>query len=1218
MFTGLFKRRNRQAGRKAVSRAAGVACEVLEDRTLMSVVIHPVFGSEPQTQDNGSRINDPAVYLIFWGSYWNGVNSAQSQAIENGARAVFNSPFLGTTNQYGVSSNAQLAGYVYDGSNAPNGFTTGDIDNVIQNQIDNGALPEYDEQPHYGMYVVVTPPGISSNLANAGGYNTEGSDYDFPFDIDNHIPEIWVSTSASSVDRFSIILSHEMAEAMTDSGGNGIEFSAPAAWTGGGHGNQIGDFEPNAYSFREPNGALVQPLWSRANNAIAVDNGTSQQFDLYPIWSGGSFTGTYNLVVNGDQHGNHDDYISLGETAGGGVSVTLNGDTTTFDPGRIAHVQINSGDGADNIWIQQTVVATNVVSAGSATVHVGGGANMQGIVAPLNIENPSYFSTIIMDDGADSGSRFGTLFTRGSNPADSQGNSDAWGEVTGLSPAPVSFEYGDTSSITIHTSGGGGTFNVQNTVVPTTIAGNGHTTINVGSSNTVASIGATLNLENPSSYNTININDSADPNNRTLSLRTLGTNTADTDGNIDPWGQITGLSPGLINYEYSDTTSITVLTGYGANTINVLATGVPTYLTGNSDDPRSGGGDTINVGNNSTVSDINGALHIEDPPSYDVINVNDGVDRTARTVTFHTTAGPDADNFGTISGLAAADISYEYADVTALNVTLGVGNDTVNVQATGTTTNISGGAVPLIILPPTLGASTPAIILPPFLVGGDNTINVGNGSTQSIAGTLTIENPYGQNVINVDDGTDTTGRTVNLDTTTSVSGDAVPYGAVTGISPATIQYEYSDTSAVNFTMGVGGNTVNVHTTGVPTNFDGGSVPIILTPLVSSRTLSPNIIIPFPRRGGPDTYNVGNAGSMQGINGKLNIENNWGYNTIALDDSADTTARAVTLDSFTPTGDTPWQSVHGLAPADVKYESADVDPAHPVVILGGSGGNTFNVNAVSPFAASTGLLDLRTGTGNDTVNLLGQAVTNLNVNGQAGNDTLNLIGANAADAFTLALGQIGHGAGTATYSNVPNLTLDPGTFNVTADLGAINLNAVSGDTAVTFGATQNLASLAVNAAAATIAPGGGKTLNAGALSISGGGKLDLRDNALQVHYGAGPDPMAAIRSWIIGGYAGGSFTGAGLNTASADAHHGLGYADSADGVVAGLASHTVVVKYALYGDANLDGTVNFADLLIVAQNYSKHPGSSNWDQGDCNYDGNVDFSDLLKLAQGYGL
>jgi hypothetical protein len=60
---------------------------------------------------------------------------------------------------------------------------------------------------------------------------------------------------------------------------------------------------------------------------------------------------------------------------------------------------------------------------------------------------------------------------------------------------------------------------------------------------------------------------------------------------------------------------------------------------------------------------------------------------------------------------------------------------------------------------------------------------------------------------------------------------------------------------------------------------------------------------------------------------------------------------------------------------------------------------------------------------------------------------------------------------------------------------------------------------------------------------------------------------------------------------------------------------VKLQYAVIGDTNVDGHVNFTDLLSLAQNYNKT--GQDWAHGDFNYDGTVNFSDLLALAQHYG-
>ena len=54
---------------------------------------------------------------------------------------------------------------------------------------------------------------------------------------------------------------------------------------------------------------------------------------------------------------------------------------------------------------------------------------------------------------------------------------------------------------------------------------------------------------------------------------------------------------------------------------------------------------------------------------------------------------------------------------------------------------------------------------------------------------------------------------------------------------------------------------------------------------------------------------------------------------------------------------------------------------------------------------------------------------------------------------------------------------------------------------------------------------------------------------------------------------------------------------------------------LQGDANHDRSVNFNDLVAVAQNYNTTSGAT-FDRGDFTYDGKVDFTDLVILAQRY--
>jgi hypothetical protein len=65
---------------------------------------------------------------------------------------------------------------------------------------------------------------------------------------------------------------------------------------------------------------------------------------------------------------------------------------------------------------------------------------------------------------------------------------------------------------------------------------------------------------------------------------------------------------------------------------------------------------------------------------------------------------------------------------------------------------------------------------------------------------------------------------------------------------------------------------------------------------------------------------------------------------------------------------------------------------------------------------------------------------------------------------------------------------------------------------------------------------------------------------------------------------------------------------------GLDSTAFVMRATLAGDATLDGTVNFDDLLKLAAAYNG-TGKA-WIEGDFNYDGTTNFDDLLLLAANY--
>lgn len=239
----------------------------------------------------------------------------------------------------------------------------------------------------------------------------------------------------------------------------------------------------------------------------------------------------------------------------------------------------------------------------------------------------------------------------------------------------------------------------------------------------------------------------------------------------------------------------------------------------------------------------------------------------------------------------------------------------------------------------------------------------------------------------------------------------------------------------------------------------------------------------------------------------------------------------------------------------------------------------------------------------------------------------------ADPLTLAAGtelQIAGGGTVQILSTVT--TLGPAT--VAARSGALDarlnlgpVNVVVGEVAspgagsASFGASQTLSSLTVRAGTAVLEDGAAvRTIKTNTLSITDGGRLDLKDNGLIVDY-TGTSPLANVAALIASARAGGNWSGAGItsSTAAANSALGIGFAEaSAIGsptsfLGAGVDATSVLVRLTLRGDSNLDGAVNFADLLALARSYGQ---SGSWVAGDSDYDGVVQFSDLLALARNY--
>ena len=262
--------------------------------------------------------------------------------------------------------------------------------------------------------------------------------------------------------------------------------------------------------------------------------------------------------------------------------------------------------------------------------------------------------------------------------------------------------------------------------------------------------------------------------------------------------------------------------------------------------------------------------------------------------------------------------------------------------------------------------------------------------------------------------------------------------------------------------------------------------------------------------------------------------------------------------------------------------------------------------------------------------------------------------NASGPATLKIN--GGVANLDAANNDADLTVDvdPATLNVGADQRLGGLVLTAGGNVVRVGRTSSgamsPAKLTVNSL--TVTGGGpadvldqslaGNTVQVdGALSVQGGSRLRkqgagvLRTRSLDIAAGAqldltggrvivdysGASPLAAVAAKVASGYADGSWTGDGIvsSTAPADAGTGVGFAEASTlGVSSfggeGVDGSSVLLRYTLRGDGNLDGSVNLSDFTALAAAFG---GGSTWSGGDYNYDGVTNLSDFTALAANFG-
>ena len=267
------------------------------------------------------------------------------------------------------------------------------------------------------------------------------------------------------------------------------------------------------------------------------------------------------------------------------------------------------------------------------------------------------------------------------------------------------------------------------------------------------------------------------------------------------------------------------------------------------------------------------------------------------------------------------------------------------------------------------------------------------------------------------------------------------------------------------------------------------------------------------------------------------------------------------------------------------------------------------------------------------------ITTGNNNGYSagpGYDEVTGLGTPLANKIVNVLSGVSASPAQASASSGAGITISQSADHLYIDwtLGASSGNILIGDTnglSVTGDASDepiNLDYSHGNPLPNTLALNGTFTLNGLQGSNPLVGKLlDIDRSTVYVNYADGPDLLANIQQYLQSGYNNGAWNGAptastGVITSSPAAANAnqttaIGYADAADGLIAGQPANTIELKYTLYGDTTLTGTVGFNDFTRLTQHYNQTTGGA-WDTGDFNYDGSIDSNDFNLLSRTYGM
>ncbi len=314
--------------------------------------------------NNGKLLKDCKVVFVFWGSAWSKSTTIPSAFTFNLALSdIVTGPWATQLGQYrGIGRVAVEKMVEITSSDPATKFTNSDIQAMLKSQIDNGTLPQPDNNIER-LYCVLMPTGHSSGDTSFVGQH-QFFDYLDAQNIFNlkvaRAYYAWVTNDGTLTGGNSIpkIFSHELAESITDPDyGNpdsGILVVVDDKDT-----QEIGDVCNNTYS--TVNGEAQEAYWSNEDNRCVLP--TAQAFP--------AATGIPSLLQS--RFGKQGNFEFVSPQQSGGLFFTWRNNDNRFMPwdGAISFAQ------SLGIVASATMIQSNFGSPGNLEMIIRAGDTLQ-------------------------------------------------------------------------------------------------------------------------------------------------------------------------------------------------------------------------------------------------------------------------------------------------------------------------------------------------------------------------------------------------------------------------------------------------------------------------------------------------------------------------------------------------------------------------------------------------------------------------------------------------------------------------------------------------------------------------------------------------------------------------------------------------------------------------------------------------------------------------